>query len=29
VAAMLARMGVASSVVEDREEPMLVKNLAG
>jgi 3-hydroxybutyryl-CoA dehydrogenase len=28
VAAMLARMGVASSVVEDREEPMLVKNIA-
>jgi len=29
VTAMLERMGVASSVVEDREEPMLVKNLAG
>jgi 3-hydroxybutyryl-CoA dehydrogenase len=28
VRAMLERMGVASSVVEDREEPMLVKNLA-
>lgn len=28
VAAMLARMGVASSVVEDSEEPMLVKNIA-
>jgi len=29
VTAMLARMGMASSLVEDREEPMLVKNLAG